>query len=389
MHARIRSATNPFSFGTLATDEAFADREDEVRQLVGDAMNGQDVVVFAPRRIGKSSLVAAVMRELVGQGVLVADIDLWKVPNKEKLAEALAAAIYSDIARLRDRAVEKALAPFRGLRITPTMTIDPDSGRISFKFAAGAEPQDIDATIERLLELPAELAADQGKIAVLVLDEFQEVKGIGNDLTRLMRSVFQLQPNVAHIYLGSKRHLMEEIFNNEDEPFWKSAKQVQLGPIPAGPFSDFIRSRFSESGKGIERGVVQKVVETTGGHPYATQRLCYEIWQRTSPRASAGEDEYGLAFQSVLNAEDSHFGLVWEDSSKAQQLLLLALATAPGRPFTQSYRTTHSLPAASSVQRAIEGLTNRELIQRDRDGVYRIMEPFLAEWLRQNVVDRF
>ena len=47
---------NPFRFGPLALDEAFTDRQDEIGSLVADARNGQDVVVFAPRRYGKSSL---------------------------------------------------------------------------------------------------------------------------------------------------------------------------------------------------------------------------------------------------------------------------------------------------------------------------------------------
>lgn len=48
---------NPFRYGALALDEAFTDRERETAELKADALNGQDVVLFAPRRYGKSSLV--------------------------------------------------------------------------------------------------------------------------------------------------------------------------------------------------------------------------------------------------------------------------------------------------------------------------------------------
>ena len=41
--------TNPFRYGALALDEAFTDRETEVEELLTDVLNGQDVVVFAPR----------------------------------------------------------------------------------------------------------------------------------------------------------------------------------------------------------------------------------------------------------------------------------------------------------------------------------------------------
>jgi uncharacterized protein len=381
----MQKQRNPFSFGGLARDDDFADREKEVEELTADGINGQDVVVFAPRRIGKSSLVGAAMTELVAADVLVADVDLWKIPNKEKFAEALAAAIYGDIATTLDRAIERALAPFRGLRITPTISIDPETGAVNFRFSAESSQADIDATLERLLELPAELAAERGRSAVLVIDEFQDIARIDKSLTRVMRSVFQQQPEVGHIYLGSKRHLMEQIFNDPNEPFWRSAKQMELGPIPSDPFAEFIAKRFGDTGKKIDAQIVRRVLETTGGHPYATQRFCYEIWQRTDPGETATDVELGLAFEAVLIGEDGYLTLTWEDSSKAQQLLLAALAREPGRPLRKDYRSRHQLPAATNMQRAIQGLTHRELIAKDEDGSIRIAEPFFAEWINEHI----
>jgi uncharacterized protein len=382
---RMQKQRNPFSFGGLARDDDFADREREVEELTADGINGQDVVVFAPRRIGKSSLVGAAMTELVAADVLVADVDLWKIPNKEKLAEALATAIYGDIATTLDRAIERALAPFRGLRITPTISIDPETGAVNFRFSAESSQADIDATLERLLELPAELAAERGRPTVLVIDEFQDIARIDKSLTRVMRSVFQQQPEVGHIYLGSKRHLMEQIFNDPNEPFWRSAKQMELGPIPDGPFGEFIAKRFSDTGKKIDAQIVRRVLEKTGGHPYATQRFCYEIWQRTDPGETATDVELGLAFEAVLIGEDGYLTLTWEDSSKAQQLLLAALAREPGRPLRKDYRSRHQLPPATNMQRAIQGLTHRELIAKGEDGSIRIAEPFFAEWINEHI----
>jgi hypothetical protein len=84
---------------------------------------------------------------------------------------------------------------------------------------------------------------------------------------------------------------------------------------------------------------------------------------------------------AVLRSEHAHFSLVWEHASAAQRLVLQGLAAEPGRPLSADYRRRHDLPGASSVQRALEALTKNELVAR-RDGVYRIVEPFLAEWLR-------
>ena len=68
--------TNPFVFGALALDESFADRERELAELTADILNGQDVVVFAPRGFGKSSLVLRSAQEAIRERVLVAYCDL-------------------------------------------------------------------------------------------------------------------------------------------------------------------------------------------------------------------------------------------------------------------------------------------------------------------------
>ncbi len=60
----IKTPVNPFRYGGLALDDAFADREPEVQELEFDVLNGQDVVIFAPRRYGKSSLVWKAMQRL-------------------------------------------------------------------------------------------------------------------------------------------------------------------------------------------------------------------------------------------------------------------------------------------------------------------------------------
>ena len=112
MHKEV---LNPFLFGDLALGEAFTDREDELRELVADMRNGQNVLVFAPRRYGKSSLVLRAAQLAIERRALVAYCDLMKTPTKERLAAALARTIYADIASPLGHALERAADLFRGL----------------------------------------------------------------------------------------------------------------------------------------------------------------------------------------------------------------------------------------------------------------------------------
>jgi hypothetical protein len=376
-------ADNPFRFGALALDEAFADRERELAELTADALAGQDVVLFAPRRIGKSSLVWRTAQQLVRRRALVAQVDLMTTPTLSRFADKLAQAIHEEIASPLFRAKER-LRVFQGLRVNPTVTVDPNDGALNFSFTGAAAAPDLAATIERLLELPGQLAGERGRKVVLVLDEFQEVVEISPELPRLMRAVFQRQPEVAHIYLGSRRHTLERIFNDENEPFWRSAKRVELGLIAREEFAPFILARFEATGRSASRAAIERVLEITHGHPYGTQELCYFLWQRTSGSRAASVEQVEAALQDVLRSEDSHFTSVWETLSGHQRSLLKALAVESGHPLSTDYRRRHGLTSTSTVQRSMQALLRDELVGRDGGRAW-IAEPFLAEWLQQRI----
>lgn len=376
------ASTNPFTFGDLALDDAFTDREQELAELASDMCNGQNVLVYAPRRYGKSSLTLRAAQEALRRKALVGYCDVMKTPTKERLAAALAKTIYADIASPIGQAFERAADLFRGLRVLPTMEVDPSDGSLRFSFQAGKRRSDIDDTIERLLELLGELAAERKRRVVMIFDEFQEIVTLDPKFPNMMRAVFQTQPEVSHIYLGSKRHILERIFNDRNEPFWRSAKQLEIGMIPAAEFAPFIRQRFVESGKSIGDAALERLLEVSSGHPYGTQELAYFLWELVAPGAEATITDLQDALARVLRSEHNHFSGIWDDAPHPQRLLLLALAREPSASiYSAAYHARHELPANPTLQTALRALRQKELVGVDPGGDYRVIEPFLSEWL--------
>ena len=383
-----KKEANPFTFGDLALDEAFTDREGELRELTSDMRNGQNVLVYAPRRYGKSSLVLRAAQEAMQQKALVGYCDLMKTPTKERFAAALARTIYADVASPVDQAFERAAELFRGLRVRPTMEVDPSDGTLRFSFQASRRKEDIDDTIERLLELLGELGTERKRRVVIIFDEFQEVLALDKRFPNLMRAVFQAQPEVSHVYLGSKRHILERIFSDKNEPFWRSAKQLEIGMIPPAKFASFIRDRFTASGKGVTDEALDRLLGATGGHPYGTQELAYFVWELVAPGGEASVADVEEALSRVLRSERNHFAQLWDDAPHPQRLLMLALADEPSRNiYSADYHSRHELPANPTMQTALAGLAKKEIAGRSRDGEHCVIEPFFAEWLQREQRD--
>ena len=374
---------NPFRFGDLALDEAFTDREEEVEELAADLRNGQNVLVYGPRRYGKTSLVLWASELALADGVLVGYCDLMKTPTKERFAAALAKTIYDDISAPSSQMLERAASIFRGLRVRPTMEIDPETGSLSFSFDASRRKRDgdLDDTIEKLLELPQRIASERDRRAVLILDEFQEVVKLDKSFPNLMRAIFQTQPEVGHVYLGSKRHVLDEIFNDKNEPFWRSAKRIEIGLIPAAKFEPFITQQFARTDKGISDSALDLLLSASAGHPYGTQQLAYYVWSLVPTGHRAHDDDVTAALTSVLRGERNYFSTLWDKATEHQRLLMLALAAEPSGLYSSDYHDRFGLESASHVQRALTTLVKEEIVGRNEDGDYAIIEPFLAAWL--------
>jgi hypothetical protein len=300
-------------------------------------------------------------------------------PTKERFAAKLAKSIHDDVTSVLLKAKE-ALRTFTTLRIVPSLTVDLD-GSVRFSFSASRGSEDIDATIERLLELPAELAADQKRELVVFFDEFQEVMAIDPHLPALMRAIFQTQPNVAHLYAGSKRDMMHTLFNDENEPFFRSAKTMEIGTIPLPLFGEFVKAQFDRTNRGVSDEAVERLLDVTGGHPYATQELAFALWDEVPEGFTGTVADFQEALATVLRSENARFTLIWENATQPQKLLLQALAAEPGRPFSNGYRIAHDLPPVSGVQRALAPLLESELVRKAPDGLYELAEPFLRQWV--------
>jgi len=373
---------NPFRYGTVATGEYFIDREAELAEIESDIRQSQNIVVISPRRYGKTSLMFQAIEHLRREGVLIAYLDLFRTPTKDRFADYLADAIYSGLVAPIERVRQRATDIFQKLPIRPRITINPD-GTPSFEFTAGERSRDIDRTIEELLALPGKVGKSRNRPIAMVFDEFQEVVTLDPHLPALMRAVFQVQSNVSHVFLGSKRHLMRRVFTNENEPMYKLAKPLVLREIKESDFAAFIRNRFVLSGQQITEEAIGRILSITECHPHDTQELCYFAWSiAATERVVAAPDIVERALDRVIEAEDARFTELWDRFSPRQRIVLSALVRSDGvGVYSEEYRQRHRLGAASSLQKALNRLIEEDIVEPSPRGGYHVPDVFFRAWI--------
>lgn len=84
---------------------------------------------------------------------------------------------------------------------------------------------------------------------MICIDEFQQIGEFPDslDVQKRLRGVWQHHQNVSYCFFGSKRHLMENIFQSRRMPFYMFGEMLHLECIPTEYWVPFICSRFENT----------------------------------------------------------------------------------------------------------------------------------------------
>jgi hypothetical protein len=239
--------------------------------------------------------------------------------------------------------------------------------------------------LEEVLKAPAALAEKRNRKVVVVFDEVQRILEYGTDLVeRKLRSVIQHQADVCYLMLGSRKHLIQQMFLDRSRPLYRSAGHYPLGPIAEEHWTPFIRERFQETGKEIERETISAVCGMTEGHPFYTQHLCHALWELTEPGTPATREAINAALRILLDRESHAYSMLWESLTTNQQRLLRGLAWEPAgaKPYSSAFTRQYGLRSASNAQRAAEALLERDVIDPE-NGSFVVVDRFLRLWIKR------
>lgn len=93
---------NPFNYLQFATGDQFYDRREIRQNLLSRFLSGQtNVVLYGPRRYGKSSLVAELVVDLERAGIPCVTLDVVKVPSIDMFVSSYATKVYRRLAPVK------------------------------------------------------------------------------------------------------------------------------------------------------------------------------------------------------------------------------------------------------------------------------------------------
>jgi hypothetical protein len=370
--------SNPYHFGSPAIDPYFCDRESEVGDLEALLRAHIHVFVLGPRRYGKTSIVKRALRGFEAGGGRAGYAELIRCTTELDVATEVLAAVVNGVLSGRHRAKGWLEDILRRLRVHPTVGIGVD-GRVSLSF----EPQLASRSWQEILDDAVMLvqdAAREGPVA-LALDEVQQVatigpKGMGGTLKHLADQL----SSGSLLLSGSHQSTMDALTRGRGAPLYGMGERMAIEPIPIEAMVPYLQRRARAGGKRLDKATAAELYVRGGAVPNYVQQLAFAAFEEADAAIDSAALDAGLS--AIVARQSSDFAERFEGLADSQKRTLLALANEPtGRVFTKVFMGQVQVANANAVRKALDVLTRRELVDR-RAGVYEVVSPFLAEWLR-------
>ncbi len=372
---------SPFIFGVRVEGDAFTDRKEETERLKMNFLYGVNTILISPRRMGKTSLVDKACALVKSDSVKIAKMDAFGCRSEADFVDSFATAVIRATSSKWEEWIENAKTFLS--RFVPKVTFGQDPVNdfsISFEYNTGNNvPEDI-------LRLPERIASQKGYRLVVCVDEFQQIGEFPDSLTfqKKLRSVWQLQSHVSYCLYGSKKHMMENMFQRQDYPFYRFGDLFYLGKIGESDWIEYIRGRFKTTGKEISEELARRICEVTERYSSYVQQLAWFVWLRCGNAVTAEDVEFGI--DCLLDACEPLFIQQTESLSAYQMNFLHLLADGIHSGFTRtSVLGSYRLGTAANITRIKKSLMEKELITISGPMAYEISDPILSLWLKRRV----
>ncbi len=238
------------------------------------------VVITAPRRYGKSSLMNQACKELgrIAPTPTVVHVNLLQAGSLASATSLLLRRLFQLPGGPWHSLKDVVPGFLRRIRVQPTTTFDANGAPV-FTFASGLSPAEISRVVDDVHAALDEIGTSRP--AVLFLDEFQAATDLEEHLLRRLKVLADQYRKVSLVLAGSKQHLTESLVTAKGAPLYDMLERISLGPIPKEGWVPFLLRRAKRGGRPFaDDSVAHGLWEIAGPVPFDVQQLAYKSFNQ-------------------------------------------------------------------------------------------------------------
>lgn len=303
---------------------------------------------------------------------------MFNIRKEEDFYAQLVAAVLKSGSDRWEKWMDDAKQFLKGLIPRFNMGSDPTND-----FSVSLDWTEIKKNPDEILNLPEIISVKKKIKLVICIDEFQNLGFFDEPLEfqKTLRAHWQLHKNAVYVLLGSRRHILIDLFNNPSMPFYRFGDLVMLEKIPSEFWPLFISERFARSGKKFPEPLAAKIPETLENHPYYIQYLSHEIWNITDKEVT--QEVVDAAITNLLEQNNYLFQMQTDNLTNTQVAFLKALSDGVTSFTSVVTLKKFDLGSVSNIRRIRDALIQKEIIDIFR-GKLEFLDPLYKLWFLKN-----
>jgi len=354
-------------------------REKEILTISALLLQGQSIVLIAPRRFGKTSLILEILNRIKKQDIYTSYIDVFVTPDLASLSRKITGEVLNNrkLGNVFKKISGNIAEVFRNVELKQTIE------NFEFILKYSTPNQDAWELFSESIDFIDNYPKKYGGKIVCAFDEFGDIGKLdGNKIIKMVRSKIQMQDHAAYIFSGSYGSVMETLFVKQNSPFFRFARIIHLGYIGRDEFKKYIADTLTNNDISLNDKFIDKILDFTKGHPYYTQLILQQILLNKATGFHPKENSFNDILQQLLLVENNYLEKQWEEISRSRELVQTIMAVVKYRKSLYSHLDTKKI----NPGRALKRLTGTGILLR-KNKSYNLSDPLFELWIKEKIIN--
>ena len=330
----------------------------------------QHIMIKAPRRFGKTSLVKHIFEYEKSYEFIYIDIRLHH--TLDSLSNHILDKAYSFV-KIENFIRQSKSSLLNLLKSIKTISI-PDIAEVTIDMVS--KQSDSINFFTHALDVVEKIAQSKNINIKVVFDEFQDITNLyDKNILETLRSIAQHHENITYIFLGSIESIMTSIFESKSSPFFHFASVIQLEGLDIDELYSYTKEQFDQNSINYDKNAIYQTIKLLKGHPEYSAKVLQTLY------INATLEKTPIDVQTAIDAISFR---VCENRAYLDELI--AKLKNKKHHFEVTYNIANKIKSSigsATLYNTHVSLENMGIIKKVQKGEYEIVDIFLEILLQQ------
>lgn len=362
--------------GKPVIGEELIGRDKEIKEILAYLKMGQSIVLIAPRRFGKTSLVLEILHQLKKEKNYTAFVDIFLHNSLPELSNTIVSNVLANngLKEGFEKAKDNALAMMKNVKLKAVIN--------DFEFLLGLNDSKGDdwENFKQSIDFIDQFTAKVGKKMYFSLDEYGDILKFDHteEIIKMMRAKIQRQASSTYIFSGSYESVMNSLFVDNKSPFYRLARVFHLGYLEFAPLKKQYTKKLKELDCPIDNELIENIIDFLKGHPYYTQLALQQIYIHNITQGK--NPSFDELLDIIITTDIHYLERLWQDLSSNREYVIILKHLSKNPTGIYSHATENKINASRALNKLIgQGVLYKE------DGKYLFYDPVFQYWIAENI----